>query len=102
MYVAHTYVTGFHITRLPHTQNQTYAFYQKWIAGLIHYHIPLCISFRTGKSGFCSSFLLTLHVKATSGGLVPLNGHGFVVVVCSELGLHRELTSGVLNLFGVI
>ena len=35
-------------------------FYQKWIAGLIHYHIPHCASFRTGKSDFCSSFLPTL------------------------------------------
>ena len=35
-------------------------FYQKWIAGLTHYHIPHCTSFRTGKSGFCSSFLPTL------------------------------------------
>ena len=35
-------------------------FYQKWIAGLIHYHISHCTSFSTGKSGFCSSFLPTL------------------------------------------
>ena len=41
-------------------------------------------------------------VKATSERLVPLNGHGFVVMVCSELGLHRELANSVLNQFGVI
>ena len=53
------YVTGFHITRLPHTKSNL-RFYQKWIAGLIHYHISHCTSFSTGKSGFCSSFLPTL------------------------------------------
>ena len=36
-------------------------------------------------------------VKATSGRLAPLNGHGFVIMVCSELGLHRELTNSVLR-----
>ena len=41
-------------------------------------------------------------VKATSGRLAPLNGHGFVIMVCSELGLHRELTNSVLGQFGVI
>ena len=41
-------------------------------------------------------------VKATSGRLVPLNGHGFVIMVCSELGLHRELANSVLSQFGVI
>ena len=41
-------------------------------------------------------------VKATSGKLAPLNGHGFVVMVCSELGLHRELANSVLNQFRVI
>ena len=41
-------------------------------------------------------------VKAMSGRLASLNGHGFVVMVCSELGLHRELAIGVLNQFGVI
>ena len=41
-------------------------------------------------------------VKAPSGRLAPLNGHGFVVMVSSELGLHRELANGVLDQFGVI
>ncbi len=41
-------------------------------------------------------------VKATSGRLVPLNGHGFVIMMCSELGLHRELANSVLSQFGVI
>ena len=41
-------------------------------------------------------------VKATSGRLVPLNGHGFVIMVCSELGPHRELANSVLSQFGVI
>ena len=41
-------------------------------------------------------------VKATGGRLMPLNGHGFVVMVCSELGLHRELANSVLDQFGVI
>ena len=44
-------------------------------------------------------------VKATSGRLAPLNGHGFdrfVIMVCSELGLHRELANSVLSQFGVI
>ena len=41
-------------------------------------------------------------VKATSGRLVPLNGHGYVIMVCSELGLHRELANSVLSQFGVI
>ena len=41
-------------------------------------------------------------VKATSGRFVPLNGHGFVIMVCSELGFHRELTNSVLSQFGVI
>ena len=40
-------------------------------------------------------------VKATSGRLVPLNGHGFVIMVCSELGLHRELANSILSQFGV-
>ena len=51
--------------RISHNQASTHTksnlrFYQKWIASLIHYHIPNCSSFRTGKSGFCSSFLPTL------------------------------------------
>ena len=51
--------------RISHNKASTHTksnlrFYQKWIAGLIHYHIPHCTSFRTGKSGFCGSFLPTL------------------------------------------
>ena len=51
--------------RISHNKASTHTksnlrFYQKWIAGLIHYHIPHCTSFKTGKSSFCSSFLLTL------------------------------------------
>ena len=51
--------------RISHNRASTHTksnlrFYQKWIAGLIHYHIPHCTSFRTGKSGFCGSFLPTL------------------------------------------
>ena len=57
-------------------------------------------------SGFCGSFLPTLSKPLTSGRLVPLNGHGFVIMVCSErgseLGLHRELANSVLSQFGVI
>ena len=34
--------------------------------------------------------------------MAPLNGHGFVIMVCSELGLHRELANSVLSQFGVI
>ena len=34
-----------------HTKSNL-CFYQKWIAGLIHYHISHCTSFSTGKSGF--------------------------------------------------
>ena len=51
--------------RISHNKASTHTksnlrFYQKWIAGLIHYHIPHCTSFRIGKSGFCGSFLPTL------------------------------------------
>ena len=51
--------------RISHNKASTHTksnlrFYQKWIAGLIHYHISHCTSFSTGKSGFCSSFLPTL------------------------------------------
>ena len=76
-------VTGFHITRLPHTKSNL-QFYQKWIAGLIHYHISHCTSFSTGKSGFCSSLPCQSHE-------CEIGRHGFVIMVCSELGLHREL-----------
>ena len=85
-----SFVTRFHITWLPLLPEM-----DCWS------HIPLCTSFRTGKSGFCSSFSSDT-VKATSGRLVPLNSHGFVVMVCSELGLHKELTNSALNQFGVI
>ena len=51
--------------RISHNKASTHTksnlrFYQKWIAGLIHYHISHCTSFSTDKSGFCSSFLPTL------------------------------------------
>ena len=42
-----------------HTKSN-FRFYQKWIAGLTHYHISHCTSISTDKSGFCSSFLPTL------------------------------------------
>ena len=54
-------------------------------------------------SGFHSSSCSILYFyKAMSGRLAPLNGHGFVVMVCGELGLHRELANSVLSQFGVI
>ena len=101
-----TVATYFICDRISYNQASTHTksnlgFYQKWIAGLIHYHIPHCASFRTGKSGFCSSFLPTLS-KPRVGDMAPLNGHGFVIMVCSELGLHRELANSVLSQFGVI
>ena len=51
--------------RISHNKASTHTksnlrFYQKWIAGLINYHISHCTSFSTDKSGFCSSFLPTL------------------------------------------
>jgi len=41
-------------------------------------------------------------VKAMSGRLVPFRGHGFVGIVCNELGLHRQLASSDITQFGVI
>jgi len=33
--------------------------------------------------------------KATSGRLIPISGHGFVGMLCNELGLHRELANSI-------
>jgi len=41
-------------------------------------------------------------VNATGGRLVPFSGHGFVVMVCSEVGFHRKLASSDFNQSGVI
>ena len=51
--------------RISHNQASTHTksnlrLYQTWIGSLIHYHIPHCAYFRTGKSGFRGSFLPTL------------------------------------------
>ena len=58
----HAYILCDRISQIQastHTKSNL-RFYQKWIAGLIHYHISHCTSFSTDKSGFCSSFLPTL------------------------------------------
>jgi len=49
-------------------------------------------------------FLLQLYpdpVKATSGQLAPCRGHGFVGILCNELGLHRQLASSDIILIWV-
>jgi len=55
------YVTRFDITRLLHTQNQTYDSTRNGqLVQYIHFHPALCISLEDGRSAFCCSFLLTL------------------------------------------
>ena len=49
-------LTAFYICRHPISNLQ---FYQKWIAGSIHYHIPLCALLQSHKSGLCDSFSQT-------------------------------------------
>ena len=95
-----TYVTGFHITRLPHTQNKTYVLPEMDCWSNTLSYSTLCF-LQDWKVWFLQQ-LSSNPVKAMSGRLVPLNGHGFVVMVCSELGLHRELANSVLHQFGVI
>jgi len=90
-------VIGFYITWLPHTQNQ---FYDISRNGLL---VQCTLYFLVGWQ-FC--FLLQLFpdpVKATSGQLAPFRGHGFVgIVVCNELGLHRQFVCSDITQLGVI
>ena len=94
-------VTGFHITRLFHTHKIKLTFLPEmdcWPNTLSHFTLYFLQDWQVW-------FLWQLSsdpVKATSGRLAPLNGHGFVMMVCSKLGLHRELTNSVLGQFGVI
>jgi len=55
--------------------------------------------------GWQVCFLLELFpdlMKAKSGQLAPFKGHGFVGMVCNELGLHRQLSNSDIPQFGVI
>ena len=64
-----------------HTKSNIWL-YQKWIAGLILYHIPLCALLRNHKSGFCGSLSRTL-----SNALALLAGRGSLGLVLRGLGL---------------
>ena len=96
--------------RISHNKASTHTksnlrFYQKWNAGLIHALSYSTLYFLQDWQVWFLWQLSSDPVKATNGRLVPLNGHGFVIMVslvCSELGLHRELANSVLSQFGVI
>jgi len=55
-----TYVTEFHITWLPHTQNQTYDFNRN---GPIHFHPALCISLRVAGMLFVADPTLRILIQ---------------------------------------
>jgi len=59
-----------------------------------------CTLYFFGEWQVC--FLLQLFPDPVKGQLVPFRGHGFVGFVCNELGLHRQLASSGITLFGVI
>jgi len=41
-------------------------------------------------------------MKDMSGSLAPFRGHGFVGIVCNEVGLHRQLASSDITQFEVM
>jgi len=76
--------------QISHNPASTYTksnlqFYQKWTAG------PKCTfilhSVFTWRSAYPNP------VKTMGGWLAPFRGHGFVVMLCNQLKLHRELAT---------
>jgi len=85
-------VTGFDITQLQHTQNQTYDFTRNGL--LVQYTFTV---FPGRMAGLLFLQLFPDPVKARSGRLAPFRGHGFVEIVYNKLGLHRQLASSVIT-----
>ena len=75
------YVTGFEKTRLPHTQYQTYDFIRNGLLAQYTIIIPLSALLQSHESGFCVSFSQTLCKPQVYGALVPLAGHGSLVLM---------------------